>query len=216
MRPARKAPPRGVGFVGLMLTLVIVFALVACVELTRTLVAAQAIDHQVTDITGSVKGANKNLNTGCDGTRDCTNVLPVLSQTATIVAQIDKAATPLTGELDQVVTAVHDINATSAQILTTAGSINSTVRSIHNVAGGINTSVNAIGASVNGISTTASAIRVGAAGINTRADTVIGLVNGIKGDTGAINSQAGVILAQAHAISCDKVLGLAGPLSTTC
>jgi hypothetical protein len=42
------------------------------------------------------------------------------------------------------------------------------------------------------------------------------LVNAIKADTARINSQAGGILTQAHSISCDKVAGLVGPLSTTC
>jgi hypothetical protein len=53
MRPPRRRDERGI--VGLMVVLVLVFALIAVIELTRTLVAAQAIDTRVVDITGSVQ-----------------------------------------------------------------------------------------------------------------------------------------------------------------
>jgi hypothetical protein len=152
--------------------------------------------------------------------------LPVLDQTEAIVAQINDAAQPLTGEVGQTLTAVTSINTTAAQILASASSINGTVHSINNLAGSINTSVNSIGGSINGINATVLAIRgspvpgspyaSGVVGINNRADTVIALVKAIKGDTGTINSQAGGILTQAHDISCDRVLGLTGPLSSTC
>ena len=43
----------------MILTIVIVFALIAVVELTRTLGGRQTIDTRVMDITGSVKGADR-------------------------------------------------------------------------------------------------------------------------------------------------------------
>ena len=214
------------GVVGTILTLVIVFALIAVVDLTRTLQAAQDINIRVVNITGSVQGANGHLNTGCNPGQPCDNSLPVLDQTETIVAQINDAAKPLAGEAGQILTDVQSINATSTEILARATSINGTVHSINNTAISINGSVNAIGASINGINAAVVAIRgapvsgspfaSGIIGINNRADTVIALVNAIKGDTGTIRAQAGGILTQAHSIACDKVLGLTGPLSTTC
>jgi len=209
----------------IILPLVIVFALVAVVELTRTLVAAQTINSRVIDITGSVQGANGHLNTGCNSGQSCNTALPVLSQTEDIVKQIDAAAKPLAGETGQIVTTVNNINATASQILTTATSINGTVHSINGVVRTINGSVNSIGASISGINSTVVAIKggptggpfnTGVTGINNRADAVINTVVLIKGDTGTIRSQAAAILTQAHGISCDRVLGLTGNLSTTC
>jgi flagellin-like protein len=208
------------GVVGVILALVIVFALVAVVELTRTLQAAQDINLHVIDITGSVKGANSHLNTGCSPSRPCTDTLPVLSQTETIVAQINDAAKPLSGQAAEILSNVNSINSTASQILATATSINGTVHSINTVAGTINTSVHAIAGSIAGVNSTVLGIRgapgVGIIGINNRADTVINLVEAIKSDTGTIAGQAGGILAQAHAIACDRVLGVTVPLSSTC
>jgi hypothetical protein len=214
------------GVVGIILTLVIVFALVAVVELTRTLQAAQDINVRVVDITTSVSGADKHLNTGCDQGQGCSTALPALSQTGAIVAQIDIAAKPLAGEVGQIVTAVDSINATASQILSSARSINATVHSINGVAASINGSAKSIAGNIDGINATAIAIRgapvpgsalpSGVIGINNRADTVIAFVNAIKGDTGTINAQAQGILTQARGISCDKVLRIVGPLSGTC
>ncbi len=203
------------GIVGVILTIVIVFALVAVVELTRTLEAAQQINTRVQDITGSVKGANSHLNTGCDTTKagSCpTDALPVLSQTETIAAQINDAAKPLSAQAGQILTSVNSINATASQILTTASSINQTVHSIGSAAGSINSSVNSIGASLNGVNADVTNIQQGVAAINNRADVIIGLVNGIKGDTGSINGLAGGILTQATGICKDRLAVLGIPL----
>ncbi len=208
------------GLVGVILTIVIVFALIAVVQLTRTLEAAQQINTRVLDITGSVKGANSNLNTGCDPAKaaGCTNALPVLSETESIVTQIDAAAKPLSGEAGQVLGAANNINTSASAILATASSINGTVHAINNSVGSINANVNTIGSSISGINADVVAIKgpsdsslnSGVSGINNRADVIIGLVNGIKGDTSAISTLAGGIQGQAHAISCDHVslLGL--------
>ena len=208
------------GVVGVILALVIVFALVAVVELTRTLQAAQQINLHVIDITGSVKGANSHLNTGCSPSQPCSDTLPVLSQTETIVAQINDAARPLSGQAGEILTNVTSINSTASQILATATSINGTVHAINTVAGTINTSVHAIAGSIAGVNATVIGIRgapgLGIVGINNRADTAINVVAAIKGDTGTIAGQASGILAQAHAIACDRVLGLTVPLSSTC
>jgi methyl-accepting chemotaxis protein len=212
----RKAELKQGGVVYVILPLVILFALVAVVELTRTLEAAQEIDARVSAITGSVSGANKNLNTGCEVGQSCSSALPVLTKTESIVAQINDAAKPLAGETGNIVTVVNSINTTASQILAAATSINGTVHSINTVAGSINSSVVGIGGSVSGINASVAAINGGVSGINNRADVVITLVSAIKGDTGKIGGQAGAILTQALGISCDKVLGLLGPLSTTC
>jgi hypothetical protein len=205
------------GIVGVILTLAIVFALVAVVELTRTLEAAQKINTTVLDITASVSGANSHLNTGCPSAAPCqTTALPVLAQTEDIAAQINTAAKPLSGQAGQVLDAVNSINTTASAILANASSINSTVH-------GINSSVNSINGSIQGVNSDVVAVKgtgglgSGVSDIDHRADVIIDLVNGIKGDTGTITVQAGGILTQATLICHDRltVLGLV-PLSTIC
>ncbi len=207
------------GLVGVVLTIVIVFALIAVVELTRTLEAAQQIDTRVVDIRGSVKSANSHLNTGCDVAtgKNCTSdALPVLNTTIDLAKQIDAAAKPLTGEAAIIVTDVNSINSTVSQILANASSINGTVHSINGLVGSIGGSVNTIASSLSSVNSDVSVIQQGLVRANNQAISVANSVNGIKGDTATINAQAGGILTQAHDISCDKVLGLVGPLSTTC
>lgn len=209
------------GVVGVILTLVIVWALVAVVMLTRTLQAAQQIDTRVVDITASVKGINGHLNTGCDPAQpsSCNNqALPVLSQTETIAAQINDAAKPLTGQVGQVLSDVNNVNTTASSILATATSINGTVHSINGLALNIGSSVHSIAGSINGINGDVAAIKgsggldFGVIGINNRASLIIGLVNGIKGDTATITNQAGQILGQAQAICHDQPVKVAGGL----
>ncbi len=203
-RPTRRDEK---GLVGVILTIVIVFALIAVVQLTRTLEAAQQINTRVLDITGSVKGANSNLNTGCDPAKaaGCSDALPVLSQTEAIVTQINDAAKPLSAQAGQVLTAANSINTSASAILATASSINGTVHAINSSVASIGSNVGSIAGSLNGVNADVSNVKQGVADINTRADTIIGLVNGIKGDTGAISATAGGILTQAHGICADKV-----------
>jgi hypothetical protein len=209
------------GIVGVVLTIVIIFALIAVIELTRTLEAAQSINTTVQNITGSVQGANSHLNTGCQtGTdnaeQNCpTDALPVLNTTVSEVAAIDAAAKPLSGEASQILTSVGSINTTASAILANASSINGTVHSISGLAGSINSSVNGIHNSISGINSDVTTAQAGISLINQNVDTVIGSVNGIKGDTSTINGQAGSIKTQATDICNAHILGLIG-LGTTC
>ncbi len=206
------------GIVGVILTIVIVFALVAVVMLTRTLEAAQQINTRVIDITSSVSGANTHLNTGCSQAQpsSCNAMaLPVLSQTEELVKQIDVAAKPLTGQAGQILTDVNSINTSVSSILTTANSINGTAKSIGGLAASIGASVNTIHSNLAAVNsdvitikgTTTPDLALGVADIDQRADVILGLispVNGIKADTATITAQAGAILGQATAICHDK------------
>jgi hypothetical protein len=209
------------GIVGVVLTIVIIFALLAVIELTRTLEAAQSINTTVMNITGSVQGANAHLNTGCQtGTsnaeQNCpTDALPVLNTTVSEVAAIDAAAKPLSGEASQILDSVNSINTTATAILGNASTINTTVHSINGAVGSIGSSVGGIHSSLDSVNADVTNIQGGVAAINQRADTIIGSVNGIKGDTSTINGQAGSILTQATNICNAHILGLVG-LGTTC
>jgi uncharacterized protein YoxC len=219
-RPTRRDE---MGIVGVILTIVIIFALLAVIELTRTLEAAQQINTTVQNITGSVKGANTHLSTGCAaGQSDCSDALPVLTQTEGIVDQINTAAKPLSGQAGQILTAVNSINTTASAILSSASSINTTVHSINSSVSAINANVNSIGSSISGVNTDVTAIKgtnyagpgtgLGISGIDQRVDVVIATVNGIKSDTGTINAEAGGIETQAKGICNDSVSGAVLPV----
>lgn len=207
------------GLVGLVLTIVIVWALIAVIMLTRTLVAAQQIDTTVKGIEGSVKSANSHLNTGCDTTKanGCpTDALPVLSQTEVIAAQINDAAKPLTGEAAQIITAAASINTTASAILANASAINGTVHAINSSATSIGASVNGIHSSLDGVNADVSNVQQAVAGINTRVNGINNTVLGIKSDTGAINGLAGGILVQAKGICADKLAVISIQLAPIC
>jgi hypothetical protein len=209
------------GIVGVVLTIVIIFALLAVIELTRTLEAAQQINTTVMNITGSVQGANSHLNTGCqEGTsnaeQNCpTDALPVLNTTVSEVAAIDAAAKPLSGEASQILDSVNSINTTATAILGNASTINGTVHSIGGSVGSIASSVNGIHSSLDGVNSTVDNIQTGVALIDQNAQTVIDTATAIKGDTSTINGQAGSIKTQATNICNAHILGLVG-LGTTC
>jgi hypothetical protein len=208
------------GLVGVILTIVIVWALIAVIMLTRTLEAAQTINTTVMDITGSVQGANSHLSTGCanTATAQCSDALPVLSQTETIASQINDAAKPLSGQAAQILTSVNSINSTASSILATATSINGTVHSINGLATSIHSSVQSIGSSLAAVDADVSAVQQQVVGINGRANTGFTTVIGIKGDTGNIASLASSILVQAQGICADhpvkvaSVLPVLGPI----
>ena len=214
------------GIVGVILTVVIVWALVAVVMLTRTLQAAEQIDTRVTDITASVNGINGNLNTGCNTATPSScdaQALPVLKQTEDLAKQIDTAAKPLTGQAGQILTDVGSINQSVTSILASVLSINGTVHSIGGLATSINGTVHSIQGSINGINADVVTIKgsgflgSGVVGIDQRLDLALTTINAIRADTDTITTQAGQILGQATQICQRKVTVLAAvPLVGVC
>jgi methyl-accepting chemotaxis protein len=211
------------GIVGVILTVVIVWALVAVVMLTRTLQAAEQIDTRVTDITASVNGINGHLNTGCNTAQPSTcnaQALPVLSQTEDLAKQIDTAAKPLTGQAGQILTDVGSINQSVTSILQSVLSINGTVHSIGGLATSINGTVHSIQGSINGINSDVITIKgtggfgPGVSDIDHRLDVALSTINAIRADTDIITTQAGQILVQAQDICHDQVRAV-GILSVT-
>jgi len=201
------------GLVGVILTIVIVWALLAVIELTRTTIAAEEINHTVLVITGSVSGANSHLNTGCVAGNCPTNALPVLATTVSVANQILAEAKPLSAQLAQVKSDTASINTTAASILTTAQSINTTVVSINSLVLSIGASVNSIHNSFVGInSNVTSRITPGLlqAG-NQQVPTIVADVNVIRSDLDNISSnEAAGILVQATNICHDQPVTLLG------
>jgi hypothetical protein len=200
------------GLVGVVLTIVIVWALIAVIELTRTTVAAEEINHTVLAITASVSSANGHLSTGCASGNCPLNALPVLNTTISLAQKIQTDAQPLSMQLAQVKTDTASINTTAASILSSAQSINTTVQSINSLVGSIGSSVGSIHSSFVGINTNvATAITPGLVrASDSQVASIVSSVQAIKADTDTINGQAIGILGQAKDICADSAVSLLG------
>lgn len=205
------------GLAGTILVIVIAWALAAVLMLTGTLIAARQIDDRVAFITGEVGDIKAD-----------TQLVELTNDTVSATDEILVAAEPLTGQLDQVNTSANSIDGTVDGILSTAESINGTVLSINSTVGelepivfqindrakSIGSSVNTINQSAGGIQSSVNNIQPGIVSINNKADQIIGLVQGIKGDTGFILNEVGMgnpptdarIRGHANSIDCSPAL----------
>jgi len=200
------------------------FASVAC--LVTILMTANHIDERVHFINSQVSPIDHNLET-----------VKVLNQVNKNADDINTAAAPLTGQLDQVIghtdsirseagaidgtaksinTTVHsidgnvsDIHGSVLSINSLAHSINGTVRDINANASSINGTVHTINDSIASVLNLVYSIRgdknatglgAGLAGSNRRLDVLLGLITGIKGDTGNVLALVGSIQNTAKSI----------------
>ncbi len=186
------------GLAGIALILIIGWALAAVFLLTQILIAAQQIDERVQFITTQVSPIDKDL-----------DAINLAVRTNQLVDQILVEAEPLSPLAGQILGEVGSINRSVTSIHNTVGSINSNVQSIGSSVGSIHQSVLSIDATVDAIHGNATRIlsevrsidgrglNIGAQGtggvegINRRVDIVIGLVRGIKSDTGNVLAQVG-------------------------
>ena len=150
---------------GLVLVILIFWALAAVLMLTGTLINAREIDETVDVINQEVAASD-----GID--QDLDNV-KLAAETNRLAARIRRRAAPLTGQADQVLRAATSIDRKVDSILSTAQSINET-------AGSINTTVRSIGGNVDSIGATVVSIH--------------GTVNGIGADVFSIGRTASSIL----------------------
>lgn len=154
---------------GLVLVIVIFWALAAVLMLTGTLINAREIEDTVEVINQEVSST--------DGIDKDLDSVKELEQTRRTVADIRDAADPLTGQADQIIAAAGSINRSAKSILGTAGTINSTAKSINGTVRSINASVNSIGSSV--------------VQINSRVDSIESNVLSINGLGRSINAAVG-------------------------
>ncbi len=182
------------------LVIIIAWALAAVFMLTRTQLAASQIDRRVDTITNRVGAIDQD-----------TDAVRLTQQTNETAAAILAAAEPLEGQLQTVIDETASIDDTAGSILDTAGSIGETVDAIRGTAGSINATAGDIDANLSGVLTASRSIDEGVAGINQRADRVIGLVRGIKADTGNTLQQvrAGVHV-HANSIDCSGIPQIGG------
>jgi methyl-accepting chemotaxis protein len=168
------------GTVGINLVIVLAFALYAVIQLTRTTVAAQQIDHKVVTITGSVGPIDTNL-----------NAVPKLDKTNETAQAIRAAAAPLSGDAQNIIDAAHDIDGTVDGINASATAINGTVHGIAGNVSSIQSSVHGIGGSVGTLKGVVDQIQQGIVDINHRADIIIGGAQQINADLGNVAFQVG-------------------------
>jgi hypothetical protein len=179
---------------GLMLVIVIFWALAAVLMLTGTLINAREIEDTVEVINGEVSST--------DGIDKDLDSVKELVQTRRTVVGIREAADPLTGQADQIISAAGAINRNAKSILGTAGSINSTADSINSTVRSINSSVNSIGSSVVSINQRVNSIGSSVTSINGLARSIFGAV-GAQGATDSTTIKASVtrILRELRGVS---------------
>lgn len=192
------------GIAGTILVIVIAWALAAVLMLTATLVSAQSIDRHVAVITTEVSEID-----------DDTTSVALAADTAQIAQGIDRAARPLSGQLDQVIDAAGNIDGTVNSILATAGEINTTVKSIGATAGSINSTVDSIHGNVGAILGVVGSIHSGVEGINARAERALGIIRAVQADLANVRNQVRVgtnddagIRGHAESIDCGSAIVL--------
>jgi methyl-accepting chemotaxis protein len=168
---------------GLVLVIVIFWALAAVLMLTGTLINANEIKDTVGVINEQVSSTN-----GIDKDLDS---VKELVKTRKTVASIRDAAEPLSGQADQILSAAGAINRNAKSILGTAGSINTTAKSINSTVVSINSSVNSIGASVVEINQRVNSIGASVSSINSLARSIFASV-GPAGATDSTSIKASV------------------------
>jgi len=184
------------GFAGIMLVLIIVWALAAVLMLTGTIIAASRIDDSVAVIKPEVSDI--------DGE---TELVALAKKTAKTTDKIRDAAEPLTGELVKTLAAAKSIDKTAKSIdgnlrttLARASTINGNVLTIGGTVGRINGNVNTIGSTVQSINRNARSINASARSINASAraidvntKSINASVRGIRGSGSTILSRVVVI-----------------------
>ena len=161
---------------------VALWAVVALVCLTGTLIRAQQIEKKVAFITHDVSEIDK----------DTTSVELVM-ETRKIAKEILVAAQPLPGQLDQIAGSAGRIDESASGIVGSVASIDSTVGSIGQRA----TSINGTAHSIN---EKATSIDGKAKSINGAVDTIGGYVGEINGSAKAILGNFSTILETARSI----------------
>lgn len=201
---------------GLMLVIIVFWALSAVLMLTSTAASADRIDSRVKTIVGDVGPIDQELDT-----------VPILTDISNTAEEIRAAAAPLTGQIATVVDDVETIDASAKNILASATQINGWVKtintsakeingSVHSIAGALNTiegNANSINGYVHSIDGAFTSVVNNVLDIKTRivrasnqVDVLIGQIQGIKADTGTISPLVDQINANAAAIRNSPVV----------
>lgn len=196
----------GSGLAGVVLVIVIAWALAAVLMLTGTLTNARQINRRVKLVNAQVGPIDNNLAS-----------VKLAGRTGRIAKKIDLAAEPLSGELNQVITTAGSINTKVGSILSKAQSINGVVTAINTTANAINANANAINATAHSINATVHSINANALSINATAHSINSNVHSINSHVQAIGGSVASIggnVASIHA-RVVAIQGVVGPARAT-
>lgn len=178
---------------GLVLVILIFWALAAVLMLTGTLINAREIDDTVDVINTQVSPIDEELNN-----------VKVLEEVTRSTVKIDASAKPLSGQADEIIGAAGRIDKNVKSILGTAGSINKTAKSINGTVKSINGSVNSIGGSVVSINGTVNSIGGSVGSINRLVGSILTFVGPPNAtDATSIKASVGRILGHLRDIDSD-------------
>lgn len=207
---------------GIMLVIVILWALTAVIFLTGILAAANRIESRVGQINSSLTPINSKLNT-----------VPILTKVSDTANQIRDAASNLSPTIGRIADSASSIDASLKQVGDTVGPINKSAKQINVSVLAINKAVGTIGpglANVRGLTGTINAsvhsidgelsgtlnnvydIRGRVALVTGQADDILRTARQIHGDTSSISSIVGVsgiprtVNGNAHAIETTPIL----------
>jgi len=167
--------------IALNLVVFFIFALTAVVMLTRTAIAANAINR---DVASTVEPAVGNINQE-------TSQLAVLDVAARVTGQVAAAAKPLSGHLDGVLAATDNINGNLASTRDSVTRIGTSVDGIKGSTGAIRPAVGVLSGRVDTIHSQARGI---AGSLSTVAKQSSSMVKGLS----RTNASLGNILAAAR------------------
>ncbi len=183
---------------GLVLVLVIVWALAAVLMLTGTLVNAREIDDTIPLIQNQVSPIDSNLDN-----------VKLAAETARISGEIRKSAAPLSDQAGRIIVVATNIDRNVASILETATAINQTAKAINGNVRSINGKVRAINGNAVSINDTVGSILGNALEINRSVDSIGVRVTSINATVGSIFGRVGPVGARNGSIkaSVGRILG---------
>jgi methyl-accepting chemotaxis protein len=169
---------------GILLVVVIFWALAAVLMLTGTLINAREIDDTVEVINGEVNPIDKDLDN-----------VKLAGETGRLTDRIRERARPLTGQLTDVIRIAGRIDRNAKSILGTAGEINQTAKTINGTVGSIGSNVQSIGGTVVSIHSTVNRIGGDVFSIGRTARSIFAKVGPINSKGNQINAQVIRILS---------------------
>ena len=177
---------------GIMLVIVIAWALFAVLMLTGIISTANRIENRVGVINNSVTPINSKL-----------DVVPILAQVQDTAGQIRDSAAPLTGIIGSVASSAASIDTTAKQILGSAQSINKSAKSINEQVIVLNPTVRSITATVGTIDASAKSINASARTISANFVEITDLGYDIKTRVTIASAQADDIIRETFGINAD-------------
>lgn len=183
MGPEKKA-------IGVNLVIYFLFALIAVVLLTRTAVAANAINR---DVAQAIQPATGGIN-------ESTSNLTQLDTTVDVTSQIQAAAEPLSGHLDGVVAATERIDSNLASTDVHVKSIDNAVTEIKASTGKIKPEVDELGDTVESIHDNAEGIDKGLNGVYKETNSIYKNLGGAQKSLQSVLDDASPLLATVKSI----------------